>query len=536
MTLPHGADAMGTRVRILMITALVTLGTPLVADAQTYHVQTSTGAAIIPGDTDVGNHCDNCTTDIVFPFPVRFYLNDVPVGTVSSNGNLQFLSTSVTSSPGCLPIENLDFAILPYQADLRTDRPGNGIFTGLSGTAPHRVFVIEWRASSDFWAGTANFEIVFREDSPIISVIYGNTTDHGAFAVSGVQQSTGAYTRTGFSCLEAILTPGLRVDYVPVTLDLVVRGADNGLYQNRFGETGWLGWTALGGTTDAAPALQDNGSLFLAVHAPDGGLEVNRLVDTAWDGFTRLPGAILDTPALTFGPGTSAGVELVARGLDNGLYHNRFSGATWLGWTPLGGAAASGPAIDLGILPSGPTTVHAVVRGADNGIYHNVFADDTGWAGWTALGGATLDTPAVSFEAFSLDGLHVVIRGTDNRVYHGSLTGGVWSGWTDLGIETTSAPALVGLGSLLFVAVRGLDNGVLVNIYDGTVWTGWTVLGGGTPDTPALAFSFGPSLTLHVVVRGTDDGIYENVYDLVAWSGWKALGGATLSRPALASR
>src|SRR6267378_921592 len=37
-----------------------------------YVTSTSTDT-IVPGDTDTGNHCDDCTTSITFPFPVSLY-------------------------------------------------------------------------------------------------------------------------------------------------------------------------------------------------------------------------------------------------------------------------------------------------------------------------------------------------------------------------------------------------------------------------------------------------------------------------------
>src|ERR1700675_3343489 len=36
-------------------------------------VVTSGGASIVPGTTDIGNHCDDCTTTIALQFPVEFY-------------------------------------------------------------------------------------------------------------------------------------------------------------------------------------------------------------------------------------------------------------------------------------------------------------------------------------------------------------------------------------------------------------------------------------------------------------------------------
>jgi hypothetical protein len=505
---------------------LAALTVPVDTGAVTYQAVTSTGAAIIPGDTDIGNHCDDCTTTISLPFGVSFYGVNATSANVSSNGNVQFVSNSSTYRPGCLPYEAFEFAILPYFDDLRTDAPGQGIFTGLSGTAPNRVFVIEWRTGYFRRAGSANFEIVFRESSPIISVIYGQTTDHGAFETSGVQAEQGFFSRTGFSCLSPELTPGLQVDYVPVSADVVVRGVDDAVYLNRIGPAGPLGWTAApGASTVAGPGLAPPNPLYVAVRGVDDGVYLNLLDDRIFDGWIRAPGSTIDTPALEIAP--ALGIELVVRGADNGVYHNRFTGTEFLGWTALGGATASVPAIVLD--QSG--LLHAVIRGIDNGIYHNVFANDTGWAGWTPLGGATLDTPAVVLG--SANALHVVVRGTDNRLFHQSLAGGVWSGWTDLGGATPSAPALTFDGLTLHLVVRGLDDSIVHNRYSGGTWLGFTPVGGATVDGPALGSNL---LELHLVIRGTDDGIYYNHFTAGAWDGWTPLGGSTPSRPAVIGR
>ena len=53
------------------------------------------------------------------------------------------------------------------------------------------------------------------EGSNTLSVIYGVTGDNGLTAVSGIQQDLNVFT--SFSCNEATLTPGLRVNYIPTT-------------------------------------------------------------------------------------------------------------------------------------------------------------------------------------------------------------------------------------------------------------------------------------------------------------------------------
>jgi len=191
-----------------------------------YTTSTSTGT-ITPGDTDSGNHCDDCTTTISLPFPASVYGQTFLTADVASNGTLNLVGSAAPFTHGCLTLPNAfwEMAILPFQDDLRTDNlgfagctgyPGGncGVFTSVTGTAPDRQFNIEWRAVhfSDTTA-PANFEVVFYENDPsFFDVIYGVTTDNGIDETSGVQaSSTGAATT--FSCGTATLTPDLKVTY-----------------------------------------------------------------------------------------------------------------------------------------------------------------------------------------------------------------------------------------------------------------------------------------------------------------------------------
>jgi len=185
-----------------------------------YNIVQSTGS-VISGTTDLGSHCDDCTTAVSFPFTVFFYGTAYTSALVSSNGNVQFTGNDITYMTSCpMPYAILGASILVHQDDLSTAGttcPGGcGIFSTVSGSAPNRQFLLEWRTTYFGRAGTARFEVVFYENSRTITTVYGPTADNGVQAESGVQQSsTGPATQ--FSCHTATLTSGLRLDYVPTT-------------------------------------------------------------------------------------------------------------------------------------------------------------------------------------------------------------------------------------------------------------------------------------------------------------------------------
>ncbi len=108
--------------------------TPTSAPCSNYNTTTGTGT-ITAGDTDTGNHCDDCATSISFPFPVSVYAQTFNSANVASNGTLDLIGNAAPFTHGCqvLPNSFWNMAILPYQDDLRTDNLG---FTGCAGAEP----------------------------------------------------------------------------------------------------------------------------------------------------------------------------------------------------------------------------------------------------------------------------------------------------------------------------------------------------------------------------------------------------------------
>src|SRR5205823_2655288 len=110
----------------------------------------------------------------------------------------------------CLPTYGYDYTIFPHWSAMRTDQPGGGIFTTITGVAPNRVFIIEWRAATA--GGNVNFEVLLYESSVLqqFDVIYGQVAGGGVNATVGVE---GYGPSTQWSCDTSQLTPGLRLRF-----------------------------------------------------------------------------------------------------------------------------------------------------------------------------------------------------------------------------------------------------------------------------------------------------------------------------------
>jgi hypothetical protein len=180
-----------------------------------YTFTQSTGAAIVPGTDDVGNHCDNCSTNIQLPFPVRVYERAFESARVSSNGVISFAPFGSIDFPVnlCLPFDGWggrDFTVMPHWDQLRTDCTGCGIFTSVSGSAPGRIFNVEWRTNYASGGGTANFEARFYESGGRIDFIYGTVSEGGNSATVGMQRTVPGYY-VQYECDTGGITPGLQL-------------------------------------------------------------------------------------------------------------------------------------------------------------------------------------------------------------------------------------------------------------------------------------------------------------------------------------
>jgi hypothetical protein len=448
--------------------------TPTVIPCSNYFTTTTTGNTITAGTTDSGNHCDDCSTSINFPFPVYFYGTPYTTANVSSNGSLDLTGTQAPFTHGCqvLPSSNWSAAVLPYQDDLRTDNLGwtgcnvfpsatCGIFTSTTGTAPNRRFNIEWRATHFADTTTsANFEVVFYENQQsFFDVVYGATNDNGSDETSGVQASSSGPATT-FSCGTSTLTSGLKVRYscLGVPTPTVTPTTTASPTPTIFGTatptpTCTASWSA-------GPNMPTVLVRAVGVYFPDGNFYTmgGRTADTAGSDFQHV---------LRYSPGTNSWNQMTVTLPDNQM-NNMACGVLTLGGTPyiycVGGSAA------------GQTTAAARV------FYYNPVTDTVvtltagdnwpGDAAGTILPGGFAET---GNKMYILGGFNINVSST-NQIWQFDPTAAVGSKWTQM----TNTP--VGIMYAPTAAIGGI-------IYVG----GASDYSGGTVIDTTNSFSFNPT-------------------------------------------
>jgi len=183
------------------------------AQCNGFNMTQATGVAIDPGTTDIGNHCDDCTTLVALPFPVTLYGTAYTSLRVSSNGTMQFTTNDSSYANACLPqVATLGVAICPHWDDLLTDAAGDGIFTSVRGSAPNRIFNVEWRTRYYSGGGNADFEVRLFEDNSHFEIIFGQVDQGGRDATVGVQHTT--FPATQYECnTVGLISPGTRISF-----------------------------------------------------------------------------------------------------------------------------------------------------------------------------------------------------------------------------------------------------------------------------------------------------------------------------------
>ncbi|MFL5733617.1 MAG: dockerin type I domain-containing protein, partial [Chloroflexia bacterium] len=372
---------------------------PTCGSGSRYVIATAT-ATIIPGTTLVpGSQGDDNMVNITLPFTYTFYGVPYTSLNASTNGNLQFTSNNNEYANTCLPNGAMSNLMAPHWDDLLTNLNGgtDGIYTSVTGSAPNRIFVIEWRAcifNGGFCGGNVNFEVLLYEGQNRFDFVYGAVTDNGGphstgdqGATIGVQNGTGPQS-TQFSCDTASLSTGLQLIFTEPACSTLT-------------------------PTNTPISTLTNTPISTPTNTPTTGQVL--VGHVTWQGRPAQPNTLQQVPiTLTLKSGTTE-IDYPAQttdasgyftaslsGLPNGVYNWRVKGTKWLansGTLTLSGGSVTQQ--ELGLLRAGDCNNDNVVSAPDFPILKGSFGHTEGQPGYDARADFTGDN-IVSAPDFTL--------------------------------------------------------------------------------------------------------------------------------------
>jgi subtilisin family serine protease len=192
---------------------------PVVRDGFGYQCRPETGG-YVEGDTPVALTGDDAAATIPLPFSFFLYGRSYQQAFVSTNGHVNFLAPSTAFSNAAIPSTAApNGAIYAFWDDLRIDA-GSQVLTRLSGTAPNREFLIEWRNATFFNAATLRVDVqaVLAESGELL-LRYRNLDpaqprETGGSATVGIENQAGT-TAFQYSLNTPTLADSQAIRFIP---------------------------------------------------------------------------------------------------------------------------------------------------------------------------------------------------------------------------------------------------------------------------------------------------------------------------------
>ncbi|OYT69329.1 MAG: hypothetical protein CFK52_13895, partial [Chloracidobacterium sp. CP2_5A] len=193
------------------------------ADGGSYAFASSGGAAIPSGGELVnGSQQDDALIPLTAPFGFSVYNASVAAGATlvaDTNGILRlagggeslFGNQSLPAPTGNAPA----LFVFWDDIDLTAQQGGGprGIFTQVTGSAPNRQWVVEWRGVRFGTSEEIHVAVALREGSSRFEYLYAQTgPGNGNSATVGVQAAAVDASFTQFSFNQPLIAPGLRLD------------------------------------------------------------------------------------------------------------------------------------------------------------------------------------------------------------------------------------------------------------------------------------------------------------------------------------
>ncbi|MFJ7204114.1 S8 family serine peptidase [Streptomyces sp. NPDC098789] len=198
----------------------VTVNLPERTDTYGYACAAANGRPYPAGDRQLALTGDNTTERVDLPFPLPLYGRTYGQAWIGTNGTVSFGGNNTSDINGDIPsAATPNAALYPFWDDLVVGAAGtgSGVFTAVTGTAPHRAYVIEWRDVAH-WSTQADkfsFSATIGEDGQV-TYTYKNTggagIKGGSSATIGVENATGT-DAFKYSYNTAGITDGLSVAF-----------------------------------------------------------------------------------------------------------------------------------------------------------------------------------------------------------------------------------------------------------------------------------------------------------------------------------
>ncbi|WP_329389691.1 S8 family serine peptidase [Streptomyces sp. NBC_01351] len=231
VTLPHGTYDVNATHPSRCLTAgtarttvagdtTVTVNLPERTDGYGYACA-ATGERPYPaGSKQLALSGDNTTERVDLPFPLPLYGRTYGQAWIGTNGTVSFGGNNTADVNGDIPsTATPNAALYPFWDDLVVGPAGSGsgVFTSVTGAAPHRSYVIEWREVSH-WSAQADkfsFSASIGEDGTV-SYAYKGTGGigirGGSSATVGVENASGT-DAFKYSFNTPVITDGLSIAF-----------------------------------------------------------------------------------------------------------------------------------------------------------------------------------------------------------------------------------------------------------------------------------------------------------------------------------
>ncbi len=211
----------------------------------TFNWYDATGGTMI---LDASSTADDGEATVEMPFEFTFYFTESQNLRVGNNGAILFGATTGEVSFSNLEMGNASTPwnfIAPFWDDIDSD--AGAVYTQTFGTAPNRVFVVEWNNRPHFSnVGSCTFQVLFHEGTNDIVFQYLDTDfgnalyDFGASATVGIKGGEGA-TPIQYSYNVPAISNNLAIRFQP---DPSVPIALRGFSLRTFGPRVELTWTS----------------------------------------------------------------------------------------------------------------------------------------------------------------------------------------------------------------------------------------------------------------------------------------------------